>query len=82
MAIFNTKVKDIDAKVNGNLKIERLFSKPIYLADLNANTIQLGKIALGNLSIKSSLNEKLNRIDIEGLLSGAANKLNINGYYS
>lgn len=82
MAIFNTKVKDIDAKVNGNLKIERLFSKPIFLADLNANTIQLGKVALGNLSIKSSLNEKQNRIDIEGLLNGAANKLNINGYYS
>jgi hypothetical protein len=82
MAIFNTKVKDIDATVNGMFKIEDIFNKPIFLGNLSFNNTKLGKVTLGNLSLTSTLNSAQNRIDLSGKLDGGQNNLAIKGYYN
>jgi hypothetical protein len=82
MAIFNTKVKDIDATVNGMFQVEDIFNKPIFLGNMNFNNTKLGKVTLGNLTITSTLNSALNRIDLSGKLDGGQNNLAIKGYYN
>ncbi len=82
MAIFSTKVKDINARVNGIIQVEDLFNKPVFLGNLNFNDTKLGKIELGDLSINSTLNNSLNRLDLSGKLSGKENYIALKGYYN
>lgn len=81
VSIFTPKMKSISASLSGKIDIENIFGKLLVLADVNVQDIRIDKENLGSFAVKSVLNNELNRIELNGLMSGA-NSATISGYYN
>lgn len=81
ISVFSPRVKNISASLSGNIDIENLLGKPLVLADVNVKDIRIDKENLGSFAVKSVLNNELNRIELNGLMSGE-NKAAISGFYN
>jgi TamB, inner membrane protein subunit of TAM complex len=83
MNIFSKQqAREIKAVINGHAIIEDVFAKPSIQADIEARDVTLGNIPLGNLKVKSILDESQKKLNISGLLLSDKSNVAVAGYYS
>ncbi len=82
LAIYNTKLNEVYADLDGEFDVINVFGKKLFLGNLVLADLRLGKIVLGNLKLNAELNTAKNQIDIIGGLDGMKNLIDIKGFYS
>lgn len=81
LGIFNKSSRDLKGTVNGTAVIEDVLTKPAILADLEASKLTLGNELLGNLKVRSQLDESLKRVNLQLTLASDKNDISAGGSY-
>ncbi|MFN8308590.1 MAG: translocation/assembly module TamB domain-containing protein [Chitinophagales bacterium] len=81
LGIFNKTSRDLKATVNGEAVVEDVFAKPAILADIEARQLTLGNELLGDLTIKSGLDQNLKRVNVQVQLRSEKNEVTAGGTY-
>jgi hypothetical protein len=79
--IFNRKIRDVRATLNGSVRVEDVFSKPAPIANLELKDIYFGKIAIGTLKVNSAIDNVAKKVNIDANIIGDKTDINVKGFY-